>query len=412
MSKRILLADDSITIQKIVNLTFSGEGIDVVTVGNGDAAIKKAHEIHPDLILADIFMPGKNGYEVCEHIKNKPELLKIPVILLVGDFEPFDGNEASRVRADGHLTKPFEIKVLISAVNSLISASEVERPVEKADETLADLDHVSESSYPESLSAEYRLKRAEEPVVAVSGSPASSDSISVEFTEEPVANVFSEKVELSEFGIPSEGDRQEGTRPPVPVIMLEDSDPLGLYVAEASTATSPLAEVDALPDSKSFVVDIWESKSVAGSAGDMLLEVDADRQEIVQHAAPTQTEIVAAPAEEIMPELSLPVSKSVEVDSAPLAAERVFAKPAASLGRNEAPESLAFQQMPQESPQQPLLSAEPAQSELVDLIANKVVEKLSKEVIEKIAWEVIPDMAEMIIKEHLESHLKTTSRPN
>ncbi len=131
MAKTILLADDSITIQKIVNLTFSGEGIDVVTVSNGEAALRKVNEIHPDVILADIFMPGKNGYELCEHIKNSPNLRHIPVILLVGAFEPFDGNEATRVKADGHLTKPFEIKVLISAVNSLISAAtEVEAPKE------------------------------------------------------------------------------------------------------------------------------------------------------------------------------------------------------------------------------------------------------------------------------------------
>jgi DNA-binding response OmpR family regulator len=69
-------------------------------------------------------MPGKNGYEVCDYIKNDASLSATPVILLVGAFEPFDSNEAARVKADGHLTKPFEIKVLISAVNSLISAAE------------------------------------------------------------------------------------------------------------------------------------------------------------------------------------------------------------------------------------------------------------------------------------------------
>ena len=67
---------------------------------------------------------GKNGYEVCETIKNDPELQSIPVILLVGAFEPFDGHEAARVRADSHLTKPFEIKALISAVRTLIETAE------------------------------------------------------------------------------------------------------------------------------------------------------------------------------------------------------------------------------------------------------------------------------------------------
>ena len=129
MSRMILLADDSITIQKIVNLTFSGEGIDVVTVGNGDSALKKIHEHRPSLVLADIFMPGKNGYEVCEAIKTDPELRSIPVILLVGAFEPFDGHEAARVKADSHLTKPFEIKALISAVRNLIEIAEQQATV-------------------------------------------------------------------------------------------------------------------------------------------------------------------------------------------------------------------------------------------------------------------------------------------
>ncbi|HMZ81056.1 MAG TPA: response regulator, partial [Acidobacteriota bacterium] len=116
MGRKILLADDSITIQKVVNLTFSDEGIDVVTVGNGELAIHKLEDVRPDLVLADIFMPGRNGYEVCGYIKDHPEFNRIPVLLLVGAFEPFDKNEAARVRADGHLTKPFESRALVATV--------------------------------------------------------------------------------------------------------------------------------------------------------------------------------------------------------------------------------------------------------------------------------------------------------
>jgi len=121
MVHKILLADDSITIQKVVNLTFTDEGIDVVTVGNGELALKKLREDAFDLVLADIFMPGRNGYEVCEYIKNQPQLSRVPVILLVGAFEPFDRSEASRVRADGHLTKPFESRILVETVKRMLS---------------------------------------------------------------------------------------------------------------------------------------------------------------------------------------------------------------------------------------------------------------------------------------------------
>jgi CheY-like chemotaxis protein len=123
MGSKILLADDSITIQKVVNLTFSDEGIEVVAVSNGDMAERRLDEVKPDLVLADIFMPGKNGYELCEAIKQNPQFRNVPVVLLVGAFEPFDQAEARRVRADAHLTKPFESRTLVETVRKLINAS-------------------------------------------------------------------------------------------------------------------------------------------------------------------------------------------------------------------------------------------------------------------------------------------------
>src|ERR1043165_5963992 len=121
MGRKILLADDSITIQKVVNLTFSDEGIDVVTVGNGELALRKLNDVRPDIVLADIYMPGKNGYEVCEYIKTNSQFSQIPVLLLVGAFEPFDQAEALRVKADGHLTKAFESRALIATVTPSLS---------------------------------------------------------------------------------------------------------------------------------------------------------------------------------------------------------------------------------------------------------------------------------------------------
>lgn len=123
MASRILLADDSITIQKVVNLTFADEGIEVVAVSNGEMAERRLSEINPDLVLADIFMPGKNGYELCQYIKENPSFRHVPVVLLVGAFEPFDQAEARRVRADAHLTKPFESRTLVETVRKLIDNS-------------------------------------------------------------------------------------------------------------------------------------------------------------------------------------------------------------------------------------------------------------------------------------------------
>lgn len=122
--RKLLLADDSITIQKVINLTFADEGISVTAVGNGLTAVERLLEVAPDLVLADVHMPGLTGYEVCERIRQTPGFENIPVMLLVGSFEPFDEAEARRVGANDFLTKPFQsIKQLVSKVHSLLESS-------------------------------------------------------------------------------------------------------------------------------------------------------------------------------------------------------------------------------------------------------------------------------------------------
>lgn len=122
--RKLLLADDSITIQKVVNLTFADEGIEVITVGDGDSAMEKLAEIAPDLIMADVNMPGLNGYELCEKIRETEHLKNTPVILLVGSFEPFDEEKAKSVGADDFLTKPFQsIRQLVGKVTELLDSS-------------------------------------------------------------------------------------------------------------------------------------------------------------------------------------------------------------------------------------------------------------------------------------------------
>src|SRR3989475_5281289 len=118
---KILVADDNSNIQKMVGLALKDQGIDVVAVGNGEAAVRKISDLRPDLVLADVFMPVRNGYEVCQYVKMDPSLAHIPVILLVGAFDPLDEQEAQRVGADGVLKKPFvPPDPLISMVKSAL----------------------------------------------------------------------------------------------------------------------------------------------------------------------------------------------------------------------------------------------------------------------------------------------------
>jgi CheY-like chemotaxis protein len=118
---KILVADDNSNIQKMVGLALKDHGIEVVAVGNGEAAVRKIADIHPDLVLADVFMPVRNGYEVCKFVKVDKALAHIPVILLVGAFDPLDEQEAQRSGADGVLKKPFvPPDPLISMVKSAL----------------------------------------------------------------------------------------------------------------------------------------------------------------------------------------------------------------------------------------------------------------------------------------------------
>jgi CheY-like chemotaxis protein len=120
MKRRILLADDSVTIQKVIELTFMDEDFEVRAVSNGDEAVALLPEVKPDFVIADVHMPGANGYEVCR--RSKQLRADVPVLLLVGTFEPFDENEARAAGADSFLKKPFDSQELLQRVEELLAS--------------------------------------------------------------------------------------------------------------------------------------------------------------------------------------------------------------------------------------------------------------------------------------------------
>ncbi len=120
MRRKVLLADDSLSIQKMFGLYLERCEIDVVTMSNGELAVSRLSTIRPDLILADVFMPGRTGYEVCEYVKQHPDFKHIPVLLLTGKFEPYDEKEARRVRADGHIVKPIAEQEFVSLIRTTL----------------------------------------------------------------------------------------------------------------------------------------------------------------------------------------------------------------------------------------------------------------------------------------------------
>jgi len=120
VSHTLLLVDDSVTIQRVIELTFAEEDVHVAAVSSGEQAIARLKESPPDIVLADVGMPGANGYEVARFIRQDPLLQSIPVVLLSGAFEPVDHQKAQEVGCDGILAKPFEPQLVIAKVRELL----------------------------------------------------------------------------------------------------------------------------------------------------------------------------------------------------------------------------------------------------------------------------------------------------
>jgi CheY-like chemotaxis protein len=364
--RKLLLADDSATIQKVIDLTFADEGVRVVTVNNGQDAIDQLLEMQPDIVLADVFMPARNGYEVCEYVKTNEKLKHIPVVLLVGSFEPFDEAEARRVGADDILTKPFQsIRRLIDRVGSLVSSP----PAEK-DRPTAELPKVEEPEA-EELMDTYELE-----VTTADTLPLEQAFIDEEQkVEQPVAA--------------SESLPREETM---------------------TTETRNDSRSDSSSDSEALL-DIGEFEPVHASADDeFVLDLDDEPGE-------------ATPAY-----AAAPVRKFVEPEVKEAVAAASAYEPAGYQSQihssfadtQEVPFASAMQDVAVVEPEpEPIVAAEPQPiaapaafspgqltPEMIDVIARRVVEMMSEKVVREIAWEVVPDLAELLIKEQLEKQAK------
>ena len=123
MSSTLLLADDSLTIQKVVELTFADTDFGVVAVSSGEELLRQIPLCQPDVVICDVIMPGKDGYQVCQEVKSNPDWLHIPVILLTGTFEPFDRDRALGAGCSEVITKPFEARKLVETVERLVHSA-------------------------------------------------------------------------------------------------------------------------------------------------------------------------------------------------------------------------------------------------------------------------------------------------
>jgi CheY-like chemotaxis protein len=359
MSRRILLADDSVTIQKVIELTFMDEDFEVSAVSNGDEAVRLLPELRPELVIADVHMPGANGYEVCRRSKALDP--HVPVLLLVGTFEPFDEGQSRSAGSDAFLKKPFDSQELLQLVQGLLDKAGPEPAAAPAPVALeTPMAPVEAPRMPE-LAAEapwgsFELEAEPEPPAAPAA-PATSAGFawsSPNFTpdipelaapvDEPLFELEpTEDLALDESFLPAEEP-----------FSLEDGGLGATEFAEVPAPTFPAGLYPPATPEERVGVPLGAAP-LAGSLGEV-------EHRIESHAA-DHDESGHKPLPDL-PSPTPPPSSTMPVGSVSLRSDRLS-------------------------------------DEEVDRIARRLVELLGDKVVRDVAWEVVPDLAEVVIKDRL-----------
>ena len=338
--KKLLLADDSATIERMVRLNFEGDEIEIACARDGDQAIVLFEKEKPDIVLADIYMPGKNGYDVCEHIKNHSRLFHTPVLLLRGSFEPFSEEEYSRVRADGVLTKPLDPNQLVQWVHRLLSRA---KPTSNSSVSFEPADDLLEGP----ISPEIEVSLQTKPDSPIECSPLDSN-VEINSPKAPLSppndtqeeNDFLE-IELS--GIPYSGGELED-------VLLEIPQ-LELMVGSKETAEQPVSESIGISEEEAII------PPPEGPPSSYISELSKDL---------LGTPIAGESGGQVISQVEQPETVVTSPDSFP---------PAGAVTK--------------------------LTDDDIDHIAQRVVTRLSDRVLREIAWEILPDMAELILKEEI-----------
>jgi CheY-like chemotaxis protein len=312
MTIRILVADDSITIQKIVAMAFENEDAEVEGIGDGQEAFDKVPEFKPDIVLADVEMPGLDGFELCRKIKGNPELASIKVLLLASDFEDFDEGRFKECQAENHISKPFKSDDIVQMVTQVMTG-------ESAPETVALPDSVEEKddepSLEELLESVERLstdsmEMTNDPVEDIPPSADLVESVEEEAVpsfEEPLDEEIEDIIEESSTVIDDDILSQmiqdvesEISSEPAPIVSSDD-DVLGQMIQEVETQLEEqtpepelATEEPVLEEEDSFEEDLEVYAEVRSQKMESFDDLDSAFKEIVSGDAKQPVEIKEA----------------------------------------------------------------------------------------------------------------------
>ena len=456
MPKKILLADDSITIQKVVELTFSDGDYEVIAVNNGAKAVAKLAEMRPDIILSDIIMPEKNGYEVCEFVKSHPEYRNIPVVLLTGTFEPFDPDRADKAGCDAVVTKPFESQSLIHKVEELIEQARSNAPTAPA-AAMPDKPAAAAPPPPPPPPVAAQSPWMEKPLEqsSFSSSPSPSSPASPFSRDNDMFGAGSQSSSSEPFGAPPPAESFSGETRAFPKMSFDDNpkesttqqvpaqpaapawdDQPPAFSGETrafprmnfdemqrpsqnppatSSTSSPAPDNDspfgASPSAESFSGETRAFPKMSMDDMKKMVEPEPPKSSKSQEAAPSPWDDQPAFSGETkaFPKMSFDdlqgggsaPSPSPWDEAPPAAAPAPAGWPAATSSDMSASRPRTEEKEEKKEPLGSSGDGVDLTDEQVDRIARRVVQMLSDQVVRNIAWEVIPDLAEMVVKERI-----------
>ncbi len=120
---RILLADDSPQALRLAEQILTSQGIEVVSVTDGAIALRRLSDVNPDLLITDVYLPTKSGFDLARYLRSQAQYRHVPVIFAAGPADEFDEQDAKNAGADVVLRKPFEASALLGAVETLLKQS-------------------------------------------------------------------------------------------------------------------------------------------------------------------------------------------------------------------------------------------------------------------------------------------------
>ena len=416
MPVKLLLADKSITIQKVVEMLFSGREYEVVCASDGETALSEAERVVPDVVLADGDLPRIDGYSFAARIKQAPALAQTPVILMMSRDDVYNDSKGRESGIVDHIAKPFESQELIGKVKKALTAARFAEPAPTAAKPVA------APAPPKPPQAPARPASPAVPTAArVETKPKQAPP------PEDIFDIIQEapsQTELKRATTPAPAE-EEGVFEVEPVVeveeplggQLEQALPTGEKAMEEMRAGLGLADTTGEPQPATATPEPLDTamkafEEFAPPSKPAQPETEPPWPKMRPAAAPRKEPEVVTPSTPV-PQISEETVRRMAEDTIARMAKEVFANlppvhvPTIPESELRSMAEAAIAEMAKEAfdmlppPQAPKVSEETVRRGIEEAV-SKIAREVAKEVIEKVAWEVIPELAEQLIKEEIE----------